>query len=810
MPNLGDMIVRIVGDNAQFDSSVDKSQKKMESFATAAERFGKRMTAFVTTPIIGLGVAAVKATADLEVQQAAFETMLGSAERATDMLKNLRDFAAKTPFQLSDLTNASKTLLSFGYDATRVLPTIKNLGDVAQGNAQRFQALTLAFAQTQSVGRLMGQDLLQMINAGFNPLQQIATTTGKTMAELKAEMEKGAISADMVAAAFESATAEGGRFAGGMERASTTLSGRLSTLWDTITEVRRAFGDELAPMVARATIRLTEFAQKITGLDSGAKRTIITIAGVVAAIGPLALGISLVTKAVIALQAAAAFLAANPLVLVLAGVAALAVGLGVLATKYNRAREEQQRFAQGMEDEIELSEKLMLARQAEGLQLEITKKKEQIARIEALGTARGAAEALRVETGLLAALEAALAGVVEKQRVLNETQSAADAVATDEARQKRADEAYAAIAKGLTTITEKSQLAIQTGDEYDVQLERRKLIVEELNGLIEDGFAFESGAVTWILDNYPEVILLEEERLILTERQQAARAAYVEEEVGGGDRIIGSLKDVERIRAEVRKKQKDDHDKEVAELEETRRMYLGLGAAAVGAVQAISSAIQAATDRRIAEVDRELQATLAARGLAEETTIESLQRQLAAAKEEGDQELIAELNNAIARERIIQEFEEKKAAIAYKGALAQWRLDVLSGLGSAALAVLNGLLTKPFVPAGIIAGALAGVAGLAQVAAIKAAKPVPQLAAGGIAMPRAGGVDVNVAEAGVPEAILPLDRLEEVLARWPGGSEITDERPVHLVVNMNSRPFLDTIFDATRNRTVIIDAGAVV
>lgn len=92
------------------------------------------------------------------------------------------------------------------------------------GNADRFQHLALAFAQVSAAGKLTGQDLLQMVNAGFNPLQEISKKTGKSISELKDDMADGAISVKMVEDAMKGATSEGGRFFGGMEKASKTFS----------------------------------------------------------------------------------------------------------------------------------------------------------------------------------------------------------------------------------------------------------------------------------------------------------------------------------------------------------------------------------------------------------------------------------------------------------------------------------------------------------------------------------------------------------------------------------------------------------
>jgi tape measure domain-containing protein len=279
-------------------ANIDKAVKNINKFGTSLQNAGKKLSLFVTAPLVGLGIAAVKSAADMEMQQAAFETMLGSAEKARDMLAQLTQFAAKTPFQLTDLAQGTKTLLGFGVEAQKVLPYLRQLGDVAQGNSGRFQQLTLAFAQIQATGRLMGQDLLQLINAGFNPLQVISEQTGKSMAELKKQMEKGGISAEQVAEAFKIATAEGGRFYGGMEKASQTLNGLVSTLKDNLALLGRSLAEILLPALKRITERAIQIAQHFQNLDERTRRIIVGMVGFAAAVGPVLIGIGSLMKAI--------------------------------------------------------------------------------------------------------------------------------------------------------------------------------------------------------------------------------------------------------------------------------------------------------------------------------------------------------------------------------------------------------------------------------------------------------------------------------------------------------------------------------
>jgi len=182
----------------------------------------------------GLGAIGIKYNSEMEQYMSSFTTMLGSAEKATKHLDDLKQFAAKTPFELGDLAKASTTLQAFGTDVEDITPTLKMLGDIALGDKEKFNGLALVFGQVSSAGKLTGQDLMQMINQGFNPLQIISEKTGKSMSELKDEMSKGQISFEMVADAMKIATSEGGKFYNAMEGQSKTLAGQWSTLKDNI------------------------------------------------------------------------------------------------------------------------------------------------------------------------------------------------------------------------------------------------------------------------------------------------------------------------------------------------------------------------------------------------------------------------------------------------------------------------------------------------------------------------------------------------------------------------------------------------
>ena len=197
-------------------------------------KYAKRGAIAMGTAITAAMVSGVKYNAQMEQYYQSFKTMLGSTKEATKHMRMLKKFAAETPFEMTDLANASQTLLAFGENVNLIEGDLKMLGDISLGNKEKFSALALVFGQVKSQGRLMGQDLLQMINAGFNPLTIISKKTGKSVAQLKDEMAKGQITFDMVADAMKTATSAGGQFNDAMKTQSKTVIGLWSTLKDNV------------------------------------------------------------------------------------------------------------------------------------------------------------------------------------------------------------------------------------------------------------------------------------------------------------------------------------------------------------------------------------------------------------------------------------------------------------------------------------------------------------------------------------------------------------------------------------------------
>ena len=208
-----------------------------------------------------LGSEIIRVRGEFQAADTAIQTLLGNKERADALMAQVREYAKVSPLEFSDVTTATQMMLGFNIEAEKVPRFLSAIGDVSMGNTQKFNSLTLAFSQISAAGKLMGQDLNQMINAGFNPLQTMSEKTGKSIATLKDEMSKGAVSAEMVQQAFIDATSAGGRFYNMSENASKEINGQLSMMYDALDSVFNDLGQKSGGVIMsgiQATTSLVE------------------------------------------------------------------------------------------------------------------------------------------------------------------------------------------------------------------------------------------------------------------------------------------------------------------------------------------------------------------------------------------------------------------------------------------------------------------------------------------------------------------------------------------------------------------------
>ena len=317
-----------------FEKRAEKARKRLENLTKMGDKLksvGTKLTVGLTVPIVALGVASLKASADFEKMQEQLSIMLGSAEKGKKMFDDITKFASQTPLETKDIMQATNTMLSFGIASDKVLTYQRQLGDIAGGNAERFRALSLAFSQASSAGKLQGQDLMQMINAGFNPLEAIAKRTGKTVGYWKEQMSKGKVTIDMVTQAMEDATSEGGRYHNMMLKMSKTAGGQLSTLQDNWNMALAKFGKEILPIAIKGMRALSSILEKINSMTPAQRKFLIIISSIVALIGPLVAGIGTVITTLTSLSVVCATLGVS-LGVALGWIVGIPVAIGAIVT----------------------------------------------------------------------------------------------------------------------------------------------------------------------------------------------------------------------------------------------------------------------------------------------------------------------------------------------------------------------------------------------------------------------------------------------------------------------------------------------
>ena len=288
-----------------------------------------------------------------------FKVMLGDEQLAAEKLEGIRRMAASTPFSLSDLTEGTQTLLQFGVAADDTTGVLKRLGDISLGNADKLQTLVRAYGKMSSAQKVTLENVNMMIDAGFNPLNQICDATGESMSALYKRISDGKVSFNELEAAVAAATSEGGQFYNGMLEASQTFNGRLSTLKDNVAALTGELTSGLFSALGDIIVKANELVVSITEDDSkmaALKETIGVLTAAVVAVTAAVLSYKATvaaTTAITALQTAATtamaaahkaaaagatglqvaqaalntVLSANPIGLVVAALAALAAGL---------------------------------------------------------------------------------------------------------------------------------------------------------------------------------------------------------------------------------------------------------------------------------------------------------------------------------------------------------------------------------------------------------------------------------------------------------------------------------------------------
>jgi tape measure domain-containing protein len=307
-----------------------------------------------------LGSEIIRVRGEFQSMQTAIETMVGK-DMAGQLIPQIKELAKISPLTMSDMVGAEKMMLGFNIQAEDTIKYLKAISDISMGESSKFNSLTLAFSQMSAAGKLMGQDLNQMINAGFNPLQIISEKTGKSIATLKDEMSKGAVSAEMVQQAFIDATSAGGKFYNMSENASKTINGQLSMMQDALDSVFNELGTKSESVIMDGIQMTTSLIQNYETVGK-------VLAGLVVTYGTYRTAVMLVTaaeskhtlveigltnarllarKAQLALNAA---MLTNPYVLLATAVVGLGVAMLAFRDSATEAEKAQRRFNEQQEE----------------------------------------------------------------------------------------------------------------------------------------------------------------------------------------------------------------------------------------------------------------------------------------------------------------------------------------------------------------------------------------------------------------------------------------------------------------------------
>lgn len=337
----------------------DPAEKSTSKWTVAA---GNMIADFAKKAASELGKvvqSGVDYNASMESYLTNFKVMLGNEELAAAKISELRKMAASTPFALSDLTEGTQTLLQFGIAADDTTDVLKQLGDISLGNADKLQTLVRAYGKMSSAKKVTLENVNMMIDAGFNPLNQICDATGESMSDLYKRISDGRVSFEELQYAVQAATSEGGQFYNGMLEASQTFSGRMSTLKDNVAALTGELTSGLFAALGDLVVKLNDVVTSFLDSDekmAQLKDTIGIAASVVAAAGAAFLAYkgyvalataaevahTVATTAMTAANAAAeagatglalaqaalnAVISANPVALLVSALAALATGL---------------------------------------------------------------------------------------------------------------------------------------------------------------------------------------------------------------------------------------------------------------------------------------------------------------------------------------------------------------------------------------------------------------------------------------------------------------------------------------------------
>lgn len=292
MADIGSLFIRLVADATPMQRALGSAKNSLRQWTREAEKTGNvaeqalaralpasrmmlgttvKLAAAGAAAMTGVGFLAVRAAANLEQTQIAFETLLGSAQEADSFIREMQQFAARTPFEFKGLAQSARQLLAFKFQAQDVLPVMRAVGDAAAamgGGQEMIDRIVRALGQMQAKGRAQGEELLQLAESGVNAYQYLADAMGTSIPQVMKMMSRGAVDSRTAIKAILAGMQHD--FAGAMEKQSRTILGQWSTLKDNLGLILTGIGKDIirafniGGVLQAGNQRLSEFAALVS------------------------------------------------------------------------------------------------------------------------------------------------------------------------------------------------------------------------------------------------------------------------------------------------------------------------------------------------------------------------------------------------------------------------------------------------------------------------------------------------------------------------------------------------------------------
>lgn len=356
----------------EVDRGVSQTSKSIESSGQSIESFFRRMTAGAAALAAGFSARElvsniVQTRGEMQQLEVAFTTMLQSGEKAASLLADAVDFAAKTPFDLQGVAGGIRQLLAYGTAAEDAIADVEMLGNVSAGLSVPLNDMIYLYGTLRAQGRAMTVDIRQFAGRGVPIYEELAKVLGVTRQEVSALITEGKVGFPEVEQAFKNMTSEGGMFYNLMREQSKTITGQISNLQDSISQMFNAIGQQSEGVITSAISGLSWMVEhyqeigRVLGnivaiygsyraalIAVAASQKLVVASGTIKAFLSLARSITSAKDAMLLLNMA---FRANPIGLAVSGITALVTVLLTMRRRSREAAEEVDGIRQAIANE---------------------------------------------------------------------------------------------------------------------------------------------------------------------------------------------------------------------------------------------------------------------------------------------------------------------------------------------------------------------------------------------------------------------------------------------------------------------------